>query len=179
MALAGLVIPGWARWAVLALAFAFTWTLGDMHGHTKEGEKHTAYVLAEAAASTKIVEAQVKVVTKVETVYRDRIQKIYVQGEKIATLIPNYVLPADDARYGVSTGFVRVVDAAWSGAAPGPADDSDREPAGVPLSAIAEVEAHNATSCLAWRAQALGLRTFYAGQQEAVNGEKPAWYTPE
>lgn len=70
---------------------------------------------------------------------------------------------------------MRVLDAAWSGDPVGPASDSGREPAGVPLAAIAAIEAGNATSCRAWREQALGWRNFYAGQQVAINGKAGAW----
>ena len=69
----------------------------------------------------------------------------------------------------------RVLDAAWSGDPAGPASDSDREPADVPLDAIAAAEVGNATSCRAWREQALGWREFYAGQQVAINGKAGAW----
>jgi hypothetical protein len=73
-----------------------------------------------------------------------------------------YVTPGDDTSFGVNAGFVRIYNAAWSGDDPGPASDFDREPAGISLSEIAEADAHNATSCRAWREQALSWREFYA-----------------
>ena len=136
------------------------------------------YKASEIKQSAAIVQAEVQVVTKTEIVYRDRIQKIYVEGKKIELSIPAYVRPADDITFAVNAGFLRVLDSAWSGAAAGPTEDSDREPAGVPLSEIAGVEVDNATSCRAWRSQVTGWKQFYAEQQLAVNGQAGAWFVP-
>ena len=67
---------------------------------------------------------------------------------------------------------MRLYDAAWSGEAAGPAADSDREPAGVSLAQVAEVDIFNATSCRAWREIALGLREHYTGLQSVTNADK-------
>ncbi|WP_139260610.1 hypothetical protein [Duganella sacchari] len=72
-----------------------------------------------------------------------------------------YVTASDDAAYGVNVGFVRAYNAAWAGGDPGPAAESDREPAGIPLSEVAETDAFNATVCRAWREQAFGWREYY------------------
>lgn len=179
---AGFVMPGWAPW--LAGGVAALALLGGAYGL---GRVQEARIGAAALADYKVAQAQqvvtkivtqVKVVKEVETVVRDRIVKIYVQGAKIEKAIPDYVQPVDDARFAVNAGFLRIVDAAWTGSPPGPAVDSDREPAGVPLSAVAAVEAGNATSCRAWREQALGWRDFYAKQQVVFNGKAGDWYHP-
>jgi hypothetical protein len=167
--LTGIVLPPWARWAALAVIVTAAWGLGNLQGERRAGEKHTEYVMKQATETTRIAQAQVKVVTKTETVYRDRIQKIYVQGEKSVQIIHDLVVPTDDAMYGVNVGWVRAYNAAWAGDLDGPAAESDRGPAGIPISAIAETETHNATSCRAWREQALGWRAFYFGQQQAIN----------
>jgi hypothetical protein len=176
--LVGMVLPGWAKYAAIAMAAFSLWLMGDLHGHTVAGKIHNDYIMAQAAKTVAIGALQTKVVVQTETVYRDRIQKIYLKGEQIENSIPSLVLPSDDDRYHVNAGFVRVLAAAWTGDAAGPAAESDRESSGVSISSIAEVEAHNATSCRAWREQALGWRQFYSGQQEAINGIKPAWYIP-
>lgn len=176
--LVGMVLPGWAKYAAMAAAALSIWLLGDLHGHTAAGKVHNDYIMAQAAKTVAIGARQVKVVVQTEAVYRDRIQKIYLKGAQIENSIPDLVLPSDDDRYRVNIGFVRGLNAAWAGEPAGPTADIDREPADVPLSAVGRAEAHNATSCLAWREQALGWRVFYAGQQEAINGVKPAWYKP-
>lgn len=167
--LADAVIPPWARWLVLAVAFAFVFMFGQMRGERVAGQRHIDYVTAQAGQTIKIAKAQQIVVTKTEIEYRDRIQKIYVKGDVIEKEIPTYVTQTDNARCTINAGFVRIHDAAWSGEPAGSAAESDREPAGVSLAEAAEVGAHNATACLAWREQALGLRDFYQKLKLATN----------
>lgn len=165
--LTGVLLPWWARWLVYALMMAVLLCLGEMDGQRRAGQRHVEYVTAQAARTVVIGQAQTKVVIQTETKYRDRIQKVYLKGEVIEKQVPVYVTRADDAAYGVNVGFVREYNAAWSGDDPGPAAESDRGPAGIPLSTIAEVDAHNATSCRAWREKALGIRELYQ-QLQAV-----------
>lgn len=172
------VLPGWAKYAAIAAAGVVIYMLGQLHGERVAGEKHNDYVMAQAAQTTKIVQAQAKVITVTQTVVQERIKKIYVQGEKIETVIHDLVVPGDDDRFRVNVGFVRAYNAAWAGAVDGPPNDFDREPAEVPLSAIASTEAKNATSARVWREQALCWRKFYADQQTAINGTAPDWYKP-
>ncbi len=176
---AEMVVPGWVKYAAMAVVAVAIYFLGQLHGERVAGQAHTDYILKQASQTVLIGQAQGKVVTVIQTEYKDRIQKIYVQGEKIETVIHDLVVPADDDRFGVNVGFVRAYNAAWSGDAPGPANDLDREPAAVPLSAVGSAETQNATTCRVWREQALGWRAFYASQQKAINGETPEWYKPE
>lgn len=174
------VIPPWVKWAAgvvlllvgSALLYAWGYTSGVKAG-TKE---HVAYVTAQTKQTVKVAEQQVKVVTKVETVYRDRVQIIYREGKTIEALIPNYIQPADDALFAVPVGLVHVLDAAWTGQAAGPADDSDREPSPIPISQIALTQVGNITICHVWREQALGWRQFYGEQQRAINGAPGDWH---
>jgi hypothetical protein len=165
---ADMIIPPWARWLALLIAGAFIFMFGDMHGRRIEGEKHIAYVTAQAAQTVKIAKAQVQVVTRAEIEYRDRIQKVYLKGEVIEKEVPVYVTKTDDSHCIVNAGFVRSYDAAWSGEPAGPAEESDRGPSGIPLSVIAETDAFNAKACRAWREQALGWREFYGRLKAAV-----------
>jgi len=169
------VLPWWAKWlafaALVAACSAFSYVRGDDHGT----QKLVDYIGKQASQTVVIVKREVQVVTKVETKYRDRIQKIYVQGDQIENAIPEVLTPDVDRRLPLPAGFVRILDAAWSGQPLGPAADSDREPAIVPASVVAANETDNATSCRAWREQALGWREFYARQQVAINGRAGAW----
>lgn len=169
------VLPWWAKWAALAMLLAAVYGTGRLHEARRGADAHAEYVAKQAARAVVIIKKQVETVTVVQTKYVDRIQKIYVQGATIETSIPTYIKPADDDRFGVNVGFVRIIDAAWSGDPDGPGADSDREPAGIPISAIASVEAGNATSCRVWREQAIGWREFYARQQVVVNGRAGEW----
>jgi len=161
------------RWPIYALMMALPFCLGELDGQRRAGQRHIDYVTAQAARTVAIGKAQTKVVIQTEIKYRDRIRKIYLQGEVIEKQVPVYVTRDDDAVYGVNAGFVRAYNAAWSGGDPGPASDADREPAGIPLSEVAEADAHNATSCRAWREQVFGLRELYQKLKVATDSGKP------
>lgn len=173
--LRGVVLPAYVKWLAAAALLASVYGLGRVHEARRGVDAMIDYQAKQAAQAVRIVERQAKVVTLTETKYRDRIKTVYVQGATIESSIPDYVQPADTGRFAVNAGFVRVLDAAWTGQAVGPAADSDREPAGVSLDHVAGAEVHNATSCRAWREQAIGWREFYARQQVAINGQAGAW----
>lgn len=156
------VLPWWARLAFVCLfGFSF-YALGISKGEQRTGQRHIDYVQAQAQQAIKITKRQQEVVVKTEVRMRDRVQVIYKQGEEIEKLVPVYITDADDQRFSVSNGWVRLYDAAFAGESPGPATELDHEPAGIPTAAIAEVTIHNATSCRQWREQALEWREFYA-----------------
>jgi hypothetical protein len=162
-------VPAWARLLLILAAGAIVFVLGVLHGERVAGERELAAAHAQAAAVVKVAQAQNQVFVKTEVKWRDRIRTVYVKGEEIEKRIPEYVTPADDGRFGVNAGFVRIHDQAWGLEAATPAADSDREPAGIPLSQVSEVDAYNAKACLAWRDLALGLREFYNGVRDAAD----------
>jgi hypothetical protein len=169
MTLLTAVVPLWARWLVLIAAAVVFGTIVYNKGKQVEGEKHLAYVAEQAARSVRIVKAQQVVVTQTQIKYVDRIKTIYVQGDAIEKQVPIYITEADNAQFAVNAGFVRIYDAAWSGGDPGSAVDSDREPAGISLAQVAEVDVFNATACRAWREIALGQREYYIRLQSVTN----------
>ena len=175
----GLALPTWAPWAAAALIFsaiiAGSYGMGRVHEARVGAEMLAKYKAKQGTQTVRIVERQVEVKTVVQTKYVDRIKKIYVQGAIIENDIPKYITPADADRFAVNAGFVRVLDASWTGDPPGPALDSDREPSAIPIDGIASVQAANATSCRAWREQVYGWRDFYARQQVAINGKSGDW----
>jgi hypothetical protein len=173
--LQGVVLPGWSKLLAIAALLASAYGIGRLHEARRGADAMLDYVGKRAAQTVRITKAQVQVVTKVETQYRDRIQIIYKEGKQIEERIPEFVTPDVDRRLPLPAGFVRVLDAAWAGAPVGPASDSDGEPAAVPASIVAANEVDNATSCRAWREQVFGWRNFYAKQQVAINGKAGAW----
>jgi len=114
-----------------------------------------------AAARAQLTQAQTQVVTQVEIRYRDRLKIVKEKGDTIIKEAPVYVTSEDSARFGVNIGFVRSYNAAFSGIAPRPPAESDRRPAGLPLTEIAQTNAFNASVCRQWREQALEWRQFY------------------
>lgn len=174
--LRGVAVPAWAKWVALAALGLALYGAGRVHEARRGADAMLAYVGQQAAQTVRIIERQAKTDVIVQTKYVDRIQKIYVHGATIETNIPTYIQPADNDRFGINAGFMRVIDAAWSGYPVGPAADSDREPAGVPLDDVARDQVANATSCRTWREQALGWREYYASKQVDINGKAGAWY---
>lgn len=174
--LASIAIPAWLPWLIGAIVLAGAYGLGTLHEARRGAKAFEEYKGKQVAQTAKIVEKQVFVKGNTEIRVVERVKKIYVQGAAIETNIPLYIKPADADRFAVNAGFVRVIDAAWSGDAVGPAAESDREPASVPLYSIASVQVGNATSCRVWREQALGWRTYYRDQQIAINGKAGTWY---
>lgn len=175
----GVVVPVWVKWVALGALLGAVYCVGRLHEARRGGDVMADYIGRQAAQTTVIVKKQVEVQTSVQIKYVDRIQKIYVQGATIETNIPTYIQPFDNDRYGVNVGFVRIIDAAWSGDPVGSADSSDREPAGIPLDEVASVQVGNATSCRIWREKVYGWRKFYAGQQVAINGKAGEWFTAD
>lgn len=167
--LATFMLPWWARALAITFIFVSVFLLGQLHGERVAGEKHLDYISQQAAQTVKVAKAQQVVVTQTEVQYRDRIQKIYIKGEQIEKQVPIYITAADNAGCVINAGFVRSYNATWTSKPAGSSASADREPAGLSLAEVAETEAHNATSCLAWREQALGLRAFYAKLQLATN----------
>lgn len=173
------VLPWWARALAIAALVLAAYGIGRLQEARRGADAMVDYVAKQAAQTAVIVKHEVQVVTKTETKYRDRIQKIYVQGEQNEKNIPAVLTPDVDREFPLSAGFVRILDSAWSGTAVGPARSSDRESASVPASVVAANESDNATACRVWKDQALGWREFYARQQIVVNGKAGEWYTSD
>lgn len=159
--LMAMVIPGWAKWLALALVALALYGLGRADGSRIEGAKFADFKAEQATATTKIYAARVEILRDIEVRYVERAAKIIRQVETIEKEVRVYVTQADDDRCQLNAGFLRVHNAAWSGADPPAAGESDREPAGVSLADAAEVSVHNAGACRQWREQALALRLAY------------------
>jgi len=178
MNLLSAVLPWWARWAGLALVAVVVFVFGQMRGERIAGERHNEYVAKQAAQTVRVAQAQTKVVMQTEVKYRDRIQKVYVAGNVIEKEVPVYVTQADNTGCTVNAGFVRSYNAAWAGEPAGAAAESDRGPAVIPFSDVAEADAFNAKACRAWREQALGWREFYQKLKAAIDKPESAMVAP-
>lgn len=131
----------------------------------------TQYIAKQAEETAKTQAVVEKIVTKVETVYVDRIVKVREKGQTIVKEVIVYVDKTDDAACELRNGFVRVHDAAAANTPAGPPASTDREPAGVSLSETTEAIAHNYTVGHLWREQALGCRAFYEELKTAINAK--------
>ena len=166
--LQGVILPAWAKWVAITALCAAVYGIGRLHEARRGSDAMSDYLAAQAARTVAVGRAQTKVVVQTEIKYRDRIQKIYLKGEVIEKQVPVYVTAADNAGCRINAGFVRSHDAAWAGEPARPTSGTDRDPAGVSLAEVAEANAHNATTCLAWRELAFGLREHYLKQQAVL-----------
>ncbi|BBE09625.1 Uncharacterized protein MCB1EB_1464 [Mycoavidus cysteinexigens] len=150
---------------VAATAFSFgVGCAGFLYYNPRIQKERSALVHYKAQltmAQAQLIEAQTKVIIQTEIQYRDRIKIVKEKGDTIIKEVPIYVNQADTDHFGVNVGFVRHHNAAFANESAGPAAHFDREPAGISLAEIAEVNAFNANVCWQWREQALRLRAFY------------------
>lgn len=106
------------------------------------------------------------------THYVDRVQTIQVKGDTIIKEIPRYVPAQADAACTVPVGFVRLHDAAATGALLDPgAGDADASPSGLALSAIAGTVAGNYTASRANAEQLSALQLLLRDEGVTIVGE--------
>jgi hypothetical protein len=158
-------VPAWCWGLILVAGLCVGF---ELHGRSVVKADWAAADEARNEIVRETRRAQRDVVAHTEVIETVRLQTIYLKGTEIEKLVPVYINAEDNQHFGVNVGFVRVYNAAWHGETPGSAAESDRGSAGIPLSDVAGVDAHNATSCLAWREIAIGLRRHYAELQATV-----------
>jgi hypothetical protein len=121
----------------------------------------------------KLVEAANRVTVKYETVFVDRVEKVYIRGRVVEKEVIKYVNAEDDAACQLRNGFVRMYDASLHGGVTGPAADTDREPSGITLSrATEDVLVPNNTELLACYARLEGWQQFYGELRETYRKGK-------
>lgn len=163
-----IVLPVWFKWLAIAGLCVAVYGVGRLQEARRGANVMSDYLGAQAARTVAVGRAQTKVVVQTEIKYRDRIQKIYLKGDVIEKQVPVYVTAADNAECRINAGFVRAYDAAWAGEPAGPSASSDRDPTGISLAEVAESNAFNATTCLAWRELAVGLQEHYEKQRAVL-----------
>jgi hypothetical protein len=160
-----------SRIGFFLLVSTLIFLLGASWGIQHEGQKRLEEAKQESVRIVKQIQREQVIVKQVDVKYRDRIKKIYLIGEEIENSVRNYISPAAGHDISVPLGFVRVHDAAWSNTLTGTPSESDGEPTGISLVEVAEATAHNATSCRAWREQALVWREFYSRLKTERNAQ--------
>ena len=168
MSLAGVVLPGWAKWVAIALAALALYAFGRFDGTRIEAAKRHELIAQQAVASVKLLQARVEILHDIEVRYLPARAKIITRTETIIKEVPTHVSTAADNRCTVPAGFVRVHDTAFGFDDPAVAGEPDDGPAGIPLSEVAKTLASNAGACLQWREQALSLRLAYESVRMAT-----------
>lgn len=131
--------------------------------------KHDAELLREVKVAQQLERGLVKIVTKIEKKYIDRVVEIETKGITITNEVPVYVTKNDDSACVLNRGYVRVHDAAATNTHPGPATESDRAPAGVDLSRAANVQTRNYQAYHVVAAQLAGCIEAYNEVKEKIN----------
>jgi hypothetical protein len=137
-------------------------------GYAAGYAKLTEYVKKQGEA-TRVTERVVeKVVTEVQTVYVDRVKIVKEKGRDTIVKVPVYITKVDDAACELRNGWVRTVDAAARNDSPGPAADTDRDPAGVALSEATAAIVENYTQYHVCREKVIGWNEFWSKYKSAV-----------
>jgi hypothetical protein len=160
------ILPAWVWRAAAAIIgilalLAIGWIYGSNHVSEQWAEERGQRAIAEI----KMRAARVEIVTKVETKYRTIEKEIFVKGDTIYQEVTKYVDKTDDAACQLRNGFVREYDASVRNEPAGPADSSDREPAGIDLSRATEVIVRNNTTLALARSKLAACIDFYRQQQ--------------
>lgn len=113
---------------------------------------------------------------RVVTEYVDRVRYVETRGATIIKEVPVYVSAKADAACTVNAGFVRLHDAAATGAelaAPGRSSAADEAPSGIALSAVAATTVANYTACSANAEQLSKLQEYVRSYQAKQEGKAP------
>lgn len=153
--------------ALIATATAGAW-FTERYADAQRRAKEATQLAASLRSQLDSTEASIVKVTE----YVDRVQKVYVQGETIVKEIPRYVTDQADASCTIPVGFVRLHDAAATGAMLGPnPGDPDAPAAGVSLSTVAGTVAGNYTAGHANAEQLKALQATLRAQGVTIIGE--------
>jgi hypothetical protein len=143
--------------AALGLALVgFGWVKGA--GHVQA--QWDAAVQQQVLQATAVREEQAQATVEVITEYVDRVRVVREKGDTIIKEVPVYVPVQADAACTINRGFVRLHDAAASGALPEPARDTDAAATGIALSAVAGTVATNYQTCHETAEQLRALQTW-------------------
>lgn len=169
MPLLGMTLPGWVKWAALAVLALSLYAFGRLDGTRIEGARHADYVAKQATQALVIRRAQERIVVQTEIRYRDRIQVIREKGDRIVEQVPIYITAEIDRRFPLPAGFVRLHDAAAIGEPAGAPGDPDGEASAVAPSDAATIIAKNYTDCRRYAEQVRGWQAFYSDLQSATS----------
>lgn len=150
----------WGLAALLAMVLALL-GLSFFGGYKVAAAKYLAEKAETAEILAGLTKAANEVTIKYETVFVDRVKKVYIRGREITKEVPIYVTVEDDRACELRNGFVRVFDASLRGEPAGPAADTDRAPSGIALSRATEAITSNNTELRACREKLRGWQDYY------------------
>lgn len=161
---------GWQRYlvygALLLAAAALVW----FHGYTRGEIKLFEYQAAQARAAIPVIVKQGAVTEKIVTRWRTVEKTIELEGKTIEKEIVRYVPPAADPVLGL--GWLRLHDAAATGAVPPPTEGIDVAAPAIAASTALRGVTGNYLSCRLNAAQLAELQDWVRQQFQVMNLEK-------
>ena len=159
-------VPSWlwrvlAYGAVLVALCGWCWLCGAEHVQSQWNAQRQAVAIRVVRLQASQAAASVRVQTRTVV----RLKMIHDQARVLAQEIPLYVDAEDDAACSIGAGFVRVWNAANTGASAAGASRADGAPSGVELSDLAREHGREAEYCRGLETQVMGWQDWYRAQQ--------------
>lgn len=139
------ILPGWAKWAALALLVVAAAGWGWVKGAASVRDDWDAAIVKQSLTVARVQAAQAQVTERVVTQYVDRVRVVRETADAIIREVPIYVPAQCDADGRLPAGWRVLHDAAASGRAADSASAADAQP--VPPDAAAETVARNYGTC--------------------------------
>lgn len=171
-------LGGWQGYAVAAAAAFLLGATGAgvTVSKIKNGEiaelklEHTKAIVKAQVAAMKYQADADKITHDLDVKDAEARQKIVEKTVTIIRKVPKYVTPETDARFPLPCGFIRLHDAATSGADPatiplGPGE-SDAAPCSTKASEAAAIIAWNYGQALSWRSSLMSWQDWYRLQKD-------------
>jgi len=170
---AGLVLSGVVSAEVFERTFRFNILFVHIEGLGAQladlkAKDATAWKAAQAHVAT-VQAAQTQATARVIAAYTPTLATTAASFQALTKEIPTYVTPPDDARCTLTTGAVRLLDAAARGlpAVPDPAGSADDASSGVALSQLVGTDVSNDEAALENAEQLSALQAWVRAQQAA------------
>lgn len=161
------VLGNWQRFAVYALVASLAAGMLELDGYRRGVQKLYDYQIEQAKAAIPIVVKQGAITEKIVTRYRDRLVEVRGATEFVEKEIVRYVPPSADPVLG--DGWVRLHDAAATGAVPEATPGTDVAAPAIAASQALKGVVGNYGSCHATEVQLMMLQLWVAQQYEVMN----------
>lgn len=161
-AIASRLLPGWAKWAALALLIAAAAGWGWVRGASGVQAEWDAQVVKQSLTASRVQLAQAQITERIVTQYVDRVRIVREEADAIIREVPVYVPAQCDPDGRLPAGWRVLHDAAASGGAADPAAIAHAQP--VAPDAAAETVTRNYGTCRETAEQLIALQAWVADQ---------------
>ena len=161
-AIASRLLPGWAKWAALALLVAAAAGWCWVRGASGVQADWDAAAVKQSLTVARVQMDQAQVTERIVTQYVDRVRIVREQADAIIREVPVYVSTQCDPDGRLPAGWRVLHDAAASGGAADPAAIAHAQP--VAPDAAAETVTRNYGTCRETAEQLIALQAWVADQ---------------